>query len=495
MPVRLFTVAEIDRNLPLWRHAFPSLAHGLAQSEKLPAALRQTGLALWRKSRLSEALSLLTAAVSLEPDNPLIWGELGGVFQASGRSAEAEDCIRASLDLDHEQPQAWLLLATLSSETQRHDLAEEAFLKALSLAPHLVEASLGLGILYFGQRRFDEAAAQLRVAAVTGDMPSAQALLGQALFLTGDFAGAGAALAEAMRLMPDQPLLRQKLAMARFLEAVADTSVDEAMTVYDGTAGADGEIPAAITEKAFHLLSGFGQHEAAIRVAQFRLANQPNDPMQRYLLAAVKGERMPQAPADYLRAYFDRFAGNFDKQLVEVLGYNVPAALHALIAPANRRFRHILDIGCGTGLSAPLFVPLGDRLTGVDISPGMLERAAERRLYDDLVEADVVAYLAAAPNVFDLILAADLLIYIGDIEALMARVASALESGGLFAFSIETTDEEDYRLLPSGRFAHHPMYIDRVAAGDFVPCHVQPTSIRLEANRPVPGMLFVLQRR
>jgi predicted TPR repeat methyltransferase len=326
-------------------------------------------------------------------------------------------------------------------------------------------------------------------------MASAQALLGQALFLTGDFVGSGAALAEATRLFPDETTLRQKFAMARFLETVMAASVEEAMEVYRKIAGAAGDNPAAVTERAFHLLSGFGQHEAAIRVARFRLAQEPDDPMQRYLLAAVKGEKISQAPADYLRAYFDRFADNFDNQLTKVLDYDVPAALHALIAPANRHFRHILDLGCGTGLAAPLLAPLGDRLSGVDISSGMLARAAERRLYNDLIEADVVDYLASAPGAFDLILAADLLIYIGDVEALVAGVASALQPGGLFAFSIETTDELDYRLLPSGRFAHHPGYIDRMTVRDFSPCHVQQARIRLEANKPVAGMLFVLQRR
>jgi predicted TPR repeat methyltransferase len=501
MPVRLFTSPEIDRNLPLWQQAFPQLAHRLGQLEKPATALRQTGLALWRDGRLSDAATLLTAAVSLAPSDAAIWSELGAALQASGQSAAAEDCVKASLELNREQPQAWLFLATLATDAQRYDVAEEAFLNALALAPDLAEASLGLGILYFQQRRFDDAVTWLRAVAPSGDSAaSAHALLGQALFLTGDFVGASVALAEATRLLPDEAALRQKLAMSRFLATVAAASVEEAMAAYQDTAGAAREDPAVIAEKAFHLLSGFGQREAAIRVAQFRLARQPDDPMQRYLLAAVKGEKVPQAPADYLRAYFDRFADNFDTQLVEVLGYHVPTALHALIVQADRgqadrRFRHILDLGCGTGLAAPLLASLGERLTGVDISPGMLARAAERRLYDDLVEADVVAYLAAARRSFDLILAADLLIYIGDLGALMGEVATALQPGGLFAFSIETTDESDYSLLPSGRFAHRPGYIERLTARDFMPCQAQAARIRLEANKPVPGMLFVLRRR
>ena len=511
MPVRLFTSPEIDRNLPLWRQAFPSLAHRLDHSEKPATALRQTGLVLWREGRPSDAATLLTAAVSMEPSDAAIWNELAGVSQALGQSADAEDCIKASLELNREQPQAWLFLATLATDAERYDLAEEAFLNALALAPDLGDASLGLGILYFQQRRFDEAVTWLRAVAKSGDNAgSAYALLGQALFLTGDFVAAGAALAEATRLLPNEAALRQKLAMSRFLETVTAASLEEAIAAYQEIAGAAGEDPAVIAEKAFHLLSGFGQREAAIRVAQFRLAHQPDDPMQRYLLAAVKGEKMPQAPADYLRAYFDRFADNFDNQLVEVLDYHVPTALHALIAQADgvqadrvradrvqagRRFRHILDLGCGTGLAAPLLAPLGDRLTGVDISPGMLARAAERGLYDNLVEADVAAYLATVPGTFDLILAADLLIYIGDLEVLMVEAAAALQPGGLFAFSIETTDESDYRLLPSGRFAHHPGYIERMTARDFIPCQTQAARIRLEANKPVPGMLFLLQRR
>jgi len=69
----------------------------------------------------------------------------------------------------------------------------------------------------------------------------------------------------------------------------------------------------------------------------------------------------------------------------------------------------------------------------------MLEKANARQLYDELVEAEVGDFLADTKEIFDLILAGDLLVYFGDLTPLLDAVGATLRSAGLFAFNVETT--------------------------------------------------------
>jgi predicted TPR repeat methyltransferase len=124
----------------------------------------------------------------------------------------------------------------------------------------------------------------------------------------------------------------------------------------------------------------------------------------------------------------------------------------------------------------------------------MLARAAERNIYDRLVRAELTEFLSASPAAFDVIVAADVLIYIGDLTHLAIAAATALRPGGLFAFSIEVTDA-GYRFLTSGRFAHAPLYIREMFLPHFDEILCEETAIRLEGTADVPGCVFILRRR
>ena len=85
--------------------------------------------------------------------------------------------------------------------------------------------------------------------------------------------------------------------------------------------------------------------------------------------------------------------------------------------------------------------------------------------------------------------------YFGDLGKLVDNAASVLESKGLLAFNIETTDDSDFKVLPSGRFAHRVAYVEALAARDFTVLQMSRTTLRLEASRPVAGALFLLEKR
>lgn len=394
----------------------------------------------------------------------------------------------------------WLDQAVAASNEGRHEAAQAGFGRALALDPDLGEAHLGLGLSLMAQRQFVPAVAPLRAAAAC---PEATAIwhgcLAQGLYMTGDFAGSAAAFARAAALEPPSTNARLTHARAATFATMIEGSVDEALAAYPALAGDEAEVLDDLAREAFAILGVFGYAPAAAAVGAWRMARRPDDQIQAYLLAAVSGADLDRAPAAYVAAHFDSFADKFDHQLVELLNYDAPQRLAAMVAAQETRFADILDLGCGTGLSAPALAQFGGRLTGVDLSSGMLERARARGGYDRLVQDEAVAFLQAntaeGAGAYDLVFAADMVIYFGDLAPLFTAAAQALRPGGVLALSTEAAlGECDWSLLTSGRFAHGDAYVARAAGPGFALLDQQRILLRHEGLAPIAGTLHVLRR-
>ena len=132
---------------------------------------------------------------------------------------------------------------------------------------------------------------------------------------------------------------------------------------------------------------------------------------------------------------------------------------------AGRSFARGLDLGCGTGLCGKLIGDACAVIDGVDLSRGMLVRAAELNLYRRLVQADVIEFLRSVETTYDLVVAGDVFIYIGDLAPIFEGVRRVIEPGGIFCFSTERADDvHQYELRASARFAQSERYVRRLAA-------------------------------
>ena len=211
-----------------------------------------------------------------------------------------------------------------------------------------------------------------------------------------------------------------------------------------------------------------------------------------------RGDPPTSLPAAYVARLFDQYAPRFEAHLTAALGYRAPALFaEALSAAApGRRFVSALDIGCGGGLMGEALRDRVGHLTGVDLSPAMIARARERGVYDALVADDAVAVLRRQPPAtFDLIVAADLLVYIGDLAPLFAAAATALTGDGLIAFSVETSEDDGFSLGASMRFAHSRAYVEATAsAAGLRSLFVRAASIRREAGADAPGLICAFER-
>ena len=203
----------------------------------------------------------------------------------------------------------------------------------------------------------------------------------------------------------------------------------------------------------------------------------------------------PRSDAGYVRHLFDQFSADYDSRMTVHLSYAGPQILRdlaAMVMPGRGGFA-ILDLGCGTGLAGEAFRPLALRLDGVDLSPAMIAKARAKNIYDTLMVADLETALAAHGPDYDLIIAADTLVYLGDLGAVFAGARARLAPDGFFLFTTEAKEGEGFELGPKRRWRHSDSYLRATAerAGLSVAGLVAATP-RHEANQPVAGFAVAL---
>jgi predicted TPR repeat methyltransferase len=208
------------------------------------------------------------------------------------------------------------------------------------------------------------------------------------------------------------------------------------------------------------------------------------------------GATTPAMTATYVRRLFDQHAPEFDKALVERLDYRGPELLLTAVralAGERLRFGSVLDLGCGTGLGGAAFRPCCDRLVGVDVSPGMIEQARGKGLYDKLIAAELIEFLMAEAGVsHQLVLAADVFVYCSDLAPIAKAVARVLAPGGLFAFTVEKNDGDGVRMQPTLRYAHGEDHIRAaIESAGLTLRQLAEVSTRTEKGEPVPGLLVI----
>lgn len=240
-----------------------------------------------------------------------------------------------------------------------------------------------------------------------------------------------------------------------------------------------------------------GKREPALKFYRRYLRQHPGDAEAVHMIASLGGRAAPKrASDDYLKLHFDSYAEEFDKSLIKELEYQGPKVLARMIAKARGKRAgkaDICDLGCGTGLVGVELKDIAKSLTGVDLSRKMLAMARARGLYSRLSNAEVTRFLRANRQGYDLITAADVLIYIGDVTALFAAAARALRPGGMLAFSVEPAKSGSYTLTESGRYTHNPAWLRKLAAQNGLRVVVEMKKrLRYELGKPVPGYYAVM---
>jgi predicted TPR repeat methyltransferase len=247
------------------------------------------------------------------------------------------------------------------------------------------------------------------------------------------------------------------------------------------------------------MLMADGQGDAAGNAFAHYLDLDPGDVMGAGVKRSLLGlEPMPQTlPDAYVKSLFDQYAADFDAALVERLHYRAPQLLRALvdeIKPRRGRTEIILDLGCGTGLSGEAFRDRARRIEGVDLSAAMLDEARKKAFYNSLLEAEIRRFLNGCAKRYDLVLAVDVLIYMGALEDVFAGVRPILAPGGLFCFTVQSVDGDGFELGPDHRYSYSETYLTDCA--DQTGCEavaIRSCVLRQDEGRDVPGLLCIFR--
>jgi len=241
-----------------------------------------------------------------------------------------------------------------------------------------------------------------------------------------------------------------------------------------------------------------GQREQARTGYEKYLQSNPDDAEVRHILIALRDEAPPdRVPDECIQQLYRKFSAFYEANMVDTLGYEAPARLGALLKTVlgERGGLRVLDLGCGTGLSGLNLKPRAAHLTGVDLSPEMVEKARARAIYDRLEVAELTGWLAQSQDYYDLIVACDTLIYFGDLAPVVKAVRKRLKEDGVMAFSVERGDRAPYRLTDSGRYVHHEDHIAGAAKeAQMRLLGLKEDFIRMEYGNEVTGLFTVLQK-
>ena len=245
---------------------------------------------------------------------------------------------------------------------------------------------------------------------------------------------------------------------------------------------------------------GAQQIDLAIQDGETLVHLEPNNEVHQFYLDIARGLTPKTQPAAVVMSLFDGYAGQFDRHLVRQLQYKLPRDVAQLIHQWHPdRKGDVLDLGCGTGLLGVYLGRIEGVLVGVDLSGKMIEQASRHQVYDRFHKVNVLDALQATPaNLYHVITALDVLIYVGDLDTVIPNACRILLPGGRFVFSCEaqTEGDADYTLQSTRRYAHRKGYVQGLLEqAGFEEVEIEDRVLRMEHSQPVQGFLVTARKQ
>jgi predicted TPR repeat methyltransferase len=428
------------------------------------AAALAAAIGLHRSGELEQAEAIYLALLEADPNDAEALHYLGVARHQQGESLLAVDLVRRALEIRPGYADAFNNLGNILQQLGAFAEAAAAYRKALELRDRHPGALHNLGIALRKLKRFEEAA-ELHRRAIEQEPGNLQShySLANAYKDMGRIEDALATLRTALALRPETEGFR----------------------------------------RIGQLLYGLRRTEEAAANYEAWLRAEPGNPVAEHMLAACTLKDVPARAGDaFVTRVFDGFAESFD-EVLERLEYRAPA----LVGQVLRRFAgeargalDIVDAGCGTGLLAEHLRPYARALVGVDLSPGMLRKAARRGVYDRLEAAELSAFLGSAPEAFDVVASSDTLVYFGDLREVFGAAETSLRRGGWLFFTLEHAGGEDevpegFRIHPHGRYSHTERYVRAaLAEAGFEVAEIERAHLRREGRFYVNGLVVAARR-
>ena len=279
-----------------------------------------------------------------------------------------------------------------------------------------------------------------------------------------------------------------------------------------------------------------GDVDKARALFEHALQVAPDDKQIPYQLAMLdqaagsrnSGMEVESAPAEYVSSLFDYYASHdYDAHILS-LDYAGPQLLWKAFEQVRSKDygdaksiqdASVLEVGCGSGLVGRHFrmKGFGYSFEGCDLSSVMMRQATDAIFskQDDPTNVDMVysrvecmdaeTFLTSKPKgQADVVLAGDVLCYVGKLDNLFKAAAASLKPGkGLFVFTLEQLEqqatqqqprERGFALQSSGRFAHTSAYVNTVAAASgFTVVAYEEATLRKDGLEEVKGLVYALR--
>ena len=448
---------------------------------------------LLQQARFTEAAEVLEPLADAAPDNADLAVNLSVALRRSGRREEALPVAQRACALAPERIQSWNAMGLAALELDRHDDALTAFDAGLRLAPGHRALNLHRAQCLRRLSRSEEALPLF--AQVVREAPDLLAGWRGLAAAQADLGQMDAALRSRERALQLDPRDRDVvLEHAAALLQVGNAA--DAVQRFSAWLQIDADDAQAwVWLGRAHLKQG--DLQAARAAFENARTHAPSDPVIAHFHAAITGVLPDAVESEYIRCLFDDFADRFEHTLVDRLAYATPVRLARFLQQHGADGANsVLDLGCGTGLMARELARSGRDIDGVDLSPRMLAHARAKGLYRELHAAELVQFLRAASAHWELIVAADVFVYVAELQPVFAAVFQSLPPGGCFAFTVECSAEGGTELLPAtGRYRHAP---ERTSAelteAGFGGIVREAVVLRFESGQPVAGEMLLARR-
>lgn len=437
----------------------------LALDPKHADSLHLLGLVYWQTNRLELGVDLIGSAIRCNPNNHEYFLNLGELLRTQNKLDDARKSFDIAIKLAPNLAAGWIKLGNLLRIQRRYDEVLLVYDHAFTLDPDNAEPSALSGGVLLELGRYEEALAKCdRSLAISPNQAEALGVKGDCLRNLGRLAEAAASYRRASELEPNR---------------------------------------AAVWGLLGKVLEQLGDRDGAIKALRRAREIDPSDPLGASVeLMRLGADELSEMPSAFVRLLFDQYAPTFDTALVESLGYRGPSVLFEAVRstcqahqkPAN--FKNAIDLGCGTGLVAVAFAKIVDQFIGIDLSPGMIEKARVTGLYAQLKVTDMLEGLRTTPaSGVELVLSADAMVYVADLLPVLKEASRVLAPGGLLAFSLERHEGNGFVMGEGRRYAHSASYVRAsIEAAGLVALRHDQQSIRNEGGVPVPGLVIVAEK-
>lgn len=409
--------------------------------------------------------SAVAGGVTNPADKARMHGALGKLLIRQKRWAHAAGELNQAVTLEPKNP-AWLLARSEALEKLGH--MNQALLDAADaviLDSKNPEASNRLGILLVGVRKFDQAA--LCFAEALNLKPN-DLNYSQHLARTLELLEAYDAADEIYQSMIAQDPMRELTyhETAQMHENRGDLA--KALAIYDQAIDNNCR-SSEIFRRSGIIAHKMGDKDMARARFMAGLALKPNDPVLLHFVSLSETYTPKSLPDAFIAERNNQLAANYETEMIGN-NYRIPGLLRQAVMkirpridpsrPNPQKLSSVLDLGCGTGMIGIMLSDVAVLLKGVDLSVQMLRSAQLKGVYTefDVIAADKA--LTEETRHYELITAAGLMAYIGDVAEFAKKLLGRLQPGGVVIFDFEAvSDTTTYRLTEEGLFIHNADYV------------------------------------